>query len=56
MLTERAREHVMCHVSGVKYPVLHVRCQVSAFIFFFFLDKMAELVVGGFVISGAYPL
>ena len=34
-----------------------VICQVShVFFFFFFLDKVVGVVVGGYVINGAYPV
>ena len=42
----------MCHVS-------HVTCQLSHVIFFLFIkkfDKVVELVGGGSVINGAYPV
>ena len=55
--------HVTCHVS-------HVTCHVSTVILFFYifldkkkknnlhknLDKVVELVGGGSVINGAYPV
>ena len=37
----------MCHVSGI-------RCNV--FCYCFFVDKVVELVSGGSVINGAYPV
>ena len=53
---------VICHVSRVTCHVSHVTCQLShVFFFFFFLffkkmDKGVELVGGGSVINGAYPI
>ena len=44
---------VKCHMSDITCQVSHVRCQMYLF-FFFFFDKVLELVGGGSVISGAY--
>ena len=41
-------------MSGVRCQVSCVRCQVSHFLLF--SDKVVELVVGGSVINGAYPV
>ena len=53
---------VQCQVSGVRRQVLGVRChvsgvtcQVSCFLLLFFF-KVVELVGGGSVINGAYPV
>ena len=32
-----------------------IRCHMSG-VLFFFLDKVVELVIGGSVINGAYPV
>ena len=53
---------VTCNVSHVTFHMSHVRCHVSGvkchhfFFFFSFLDKVVELVRGGSVIYGAYPV
>ena len=46
---------VMCHVSCVTCHVLRVTCHVSIFLIFF-LDKVVNLIGGGSVINGAYPV
>ena len=47
----------MCHMSRVTCKMSGVRCQVSLLFFFFlFYYKMVELVDGGSVINGAYPV
>ena len=45
---------VRCQVSGVRCQVSGVRCQVIFLDFFFY--KLLELVGGGSVINGAYPV
>ena len=51
---------VTCQVSGVRCQVSHVRCQVSGvtchIFLLLFLDIEVELVGGGSVINGAYPV
>ena len=44
---------VRCQVSGVKCHVSGVKCH---FFFLFSSDKVLELVGGGSVINGAYPV
>ena len=44
------------HVSCVICHASHVRCHVSCVMFFFFSDRVVELVGGGSVINGAYPV
>ena len=46
---------VMCHLSRVRCRLSSVKCQVSGVIFFF-IDELGQLVGGGFVINGAYPI
>ena len=46
---------VMCHVSGVTCQVSGVSCFFCFFVVVF-LDKVVELVGGGSVINGAYPV
>ena len=53
----------MCQVSGVKCHVSHVTCHVSGVTCNFSLfssssvsDKVVDLVGGGSVINGAYPV
>ena len=60
--------HVACHVSHVTCHLSPVTCPLSHVIFFFSLfiykkknplkkfDKVVELVGGGSVISGVYPV
>ena len=45
--------HVMCHVSHVSYHMSNVTCKYCLLVFFY---KVAELVSGGSVINGAYPV
>ena len=49
--------HVMCHMymSHVTCQVLHDMCQVPC-VPFVFLDKLVELVGGGFDINETYPV
>ena len=56
---------VTCHVSPVMCHMSHVTCHLSHVkIFFFYIffnplnifDKVVELVGGGSVINGAYPV
>ena len=57
---------VMCHVSRVTFHVSHVTCNfIFLFLFIYFylifiyflkLDNGVELVGGGSIISGAYPV
>ena len=63
MLTPNHMSHVtydmscvMCQVSGVTCQVLRVRCHMSFFLLLLFFDKVVELVGGGSVINGAYPI
>ena len=42
----------MCHMSGVRCCVSGVKCHI----FFLFIFKVVELVRGGSVINGAYPI
>ena len=44
---------VRCHLSGILCQVFCVRCHMS-YIYFFY--KVVELVGGGSVINGAYPV
>ena len=47
---------VTCHMSRVTCHVSHVTCHMShLFIFFFFPDKVVELIGGRSVINGATP-
>jgi hypothetical protein len=55
--------HVRCQVSGGRCHVAGVRCHMSGVSFmlivyynFIFQDKVVELVGGGSVINGAYPV
>ena len=49
--------YVTCHGSHVTCHVSHVMCNVSCvIIYIFFLHKVLELVGGGSVINGAYPV
>ena len=45
-------------MSGVTYHMSGVKCLLSGVMFFVcvFLDKLVELVGGGTVINGAYPV
>ena len=45
---------VMCQLSGVRFQVSGVKCKVSGV--FFFFTKVVELLSGGSVINGAYPV
>ena len=45
---------VRCHVSHVTCQMSRVRCQMS--LFFFFLNKLVELVGGGSVINRTYSV
>ena len=42
----------MCHVSCITCRMSHVTCHMSRF----FCEKKVELVSGGSVINGAYPV
>ena len=44
--------HVMCHMSSVRWQVSGVKCHS----FLVCVDKMVELVGGGSLINGAYPV
>ena len=46
----------MCQVSHVRYHMSGVTCQVSHVTYFYFFYKVVELVGGGSVINGAYPV
>ena len=53
----------MCHMSHVRYHVSDYRCYMSDVMChvsdvgsIFFKDKVVELVGGGSVINGAYPV
>ena len=46
--------HVSCHVSHSKCHMSSVTCHISCVTCFFF--KSLELIVGGLVINGAYPV
>ena len=54
MITPHHLSHVMCHMYLVMVTchVSHVMCQVSHIFFY----KVVELVGGGCVINGAYPV
>ena len=45
---------VTCHMSCVTCQVSHVRCHMSHVTFIFY--KVLELVSGGCVITGSYPV
>ena len=51
---------VTCHVPNVMCHLSRVTCQMSKKLHFFYpekkLDKAVELVGGGSVINGAYPV
>ena len=47
---------VTCHVSGVRCQVSDFSCCDSHFLDLFVSDKVVELVGGGSVINGAYPV
>ena len=60
--------HVTCHLSHVTCHLSHVTCHMSKYIYIYFfflnydkkyplkkLDKVVELVCGGYIINGAYP-
>ena len=48
----------MCQMLGVRGQVSGVRCKVSGVRshMFFFSDKVVDLVGGGAVINGAFPV
>ena len=52
MFTPHNLSRVTCHVSPVTCHLSHVTC----FLLFVFFDKIVELVSGGSVINGAYPV
>ena len=56
MFTSHHLSHIRCPVSGVRCQVSGVRCKVSFYFYFFSSDKVVELVGGGSVINGAYPV
>ena len=47
---------VSCQVSGVRCQVSGVRCHMAFFSFSFSFGEEVELVGGGSVINGAYPV
>ena len=47
---------VMCHLSRVRCQVSSVTCQVSGVILFYLFFELGQLVGGGSVINGAYPV
>ena len=50
-------QSVTCHMLRVMCQLSRVRCHMShIIILFFYLDKVVELVGGGSVINGAYPV
>ena len=61
MFTPSNMSHVMCHMSHVRCHLSRVTCNMSKKFKTIFIerkkiDKMVELVGGGSVINGAYPV
>ena len=46
----------MCHMALVTCQMSRVKCKFFLLHIFVFLDKVLELVQGGFVMNGAYPV